>query len=50
MSGSRAGAIGAILPKTYESNFFHNNFIQFGKQHSPYNAILSSNFFVTAVL
>ena len=34
---------GAIVPhKTYESNFIHHNFVQFGKQHSPYKAILSS--------
>jgi len=37
------GAIGAIAPpKTYESNFFHYDFVQFGKQHSRYKAILSS--------
>jgi len=30
------------LPKTYESNFNHHDFVQFGKQHSPYKAILSS--------
>jgi len=29
-------------PKTYESNFIHPEFAQFGKQHSRYNAILSS--------
>jgi len=29
------GAIGAIFPpKTYKSNFFHHDFVQFGKQHS----------------
>jgi len=34
---------GAIAPaKTYESNFFHHGFVQFGKQHSRYKAILSS--------
>jgi len=27
-------------PKTYESNFFHHDFVQFGKQHSRYKAIL----------
>jgi len=29
-------------PKTYKSNFFHHNFVQFGNQHSRYKAILSS--------
>ena len=34
------GAIGAIAPaETYESNFFHEDFVQFGKQHSRYKAI-----------
>jgi len=28
-------------PKTYESNFIRHSFIQFGKQHSRYKAILS---------
>jgi len=38
------GAIGAIAPpKTYESNFFLHDFVQFGKQHMRYKAILSSN-------
>ena len=38
--GSRGGAIGAIAPaETYESNFFHEDFVQFGKQHSRYKAI-----------
>jgi len=37
------GAIGAIAsPKTYESNFIHHDFVQFGKQHSRYKAILPS--------
>jgi len=37
------GAIGVIAsPKTYESNFIHNEFVQFGKQYSRYKAILSS--------
>jgi len=37
-------AIGALtsFPKTYESNFIHHDFVQFGKQHSRYKAILSS--------
>jgi len=25
-------------PKTYESNFFHHDVVQFGKQHSRYKA------------
>jgi len=29
-------------PKTYESNFFHHNFVEFRKQHSRYPSILSS--------
>jgi len=29
-------------PKTYESNFFSPHFVQFGKQHSQFKAILSS--------
>jgi len=34
------GAIGAIdSPKTYESNFFHNDFARL--QHSRYEAILT---------
>jgi len=41
---------GAILPKTYESNFFHHNCIQFGKQHLPYKAILSSSFWHSRVV
>jgi len=37
------GEIGAIAPpKTYESNFIHHDFVQFGKQHSRYKVILSS--------
>jgi len=29
-------------PKTYESNLIHHDFVEFGKQHSRYKAILSS--------
>ena len=29
-------------PKTYESNFSHHDFVQFGKQHSRYKASLPS--------
>jgi len=29
-------------PETYASNYIHHNFVQFGKQHSWYKAILSS--------
>jgi len=33
----------AIDPlETYESNFIHHDFVQFGKQHSRYKAILPS--------
>jgi len=37
-------------PKTYESNFIHHDFLQFGKQHSRYNALLDVHCFVTVVL
>ena len=41
--GGFRGSIGAIAsPKTHESNFIHHDFLQFGKQHSQYKAILSS--------
>jgi len=37
------GAIGAITPpKTYERNFIHQDFVQFGKKRSRYKAILPS--------
>jgi len=40
---STGAAIGAIAPpKTYESNFFHHDFEQFGKPYSRYKAILLS--------
>jgi len=42
------GAIGAT--KTYESNFIHHDFLQFGKQHSRYKAILSSIFCHSSVV
>jgi len=29
-------------PKTIESDYIHHDFVQFGKQHSRYKAILSS--------
>jgi len=36
-------AIGAIVPpKTYESNFVHHDFVQFGKEHSQFKTILPS--------
>jgi len=35
--------IGAITPpKTYESNFSHHDFVQFGKRHSQFKAIFPS--------
>jgi len=40
-SQGRIEGVGLPL-KTYESNFIHHNFVQFGKQHSWYVAILSS--------
>jgi len=37
------GATGAIAsPQTYESNFIHHDFVQFGKQYSQCKAILPS--------
>jgi len=36
------GAIGAIPPETYERNFIRHDFVQYGKQHSRYKAMLSS--------
>jgi len=37
------GSIGATaLPKTYESNLIHHNFVQFGKKHSRDEVISSS--------
>jgi len=40
----KCGSKGTIVPhKTYESNFIHRNFVQIGKQHSRYKAILSPN-------
>jgi len=35
--------IGQSSPTTYESNFIHHDFVQFGKQHSWYKAILLSS-------
>jgi len=29
-------------PKTYECNFFHHDFVQFGKQHSRHEYIVPS--------
>jgi len=29
--------------KTYESNFIHHDFVQFGRQHSQYKANLASS-------
>jgi len=41
--GSRGGTIRVIAPsKIYKSDFFHHDFLQFGKQHSRYKAILPS--------
>jgi len=35
--------IGVVAsPETYESNFIHHDFVQFGKQHSRYKVILPS--------
>ena len=39
---SRGCDRGDRTPKTHESNFIHNNFLQFGKQHSRYKAMLFS--------
>jgi len=37
---SREEDLGDCPLKTYESNFIHREFLQFGKQHSQYKAIL----------
>ena len=37
-------------PKTYESIFFHPNFVQFGKQHSRYKAISHPLFCLRSVV
>ena len=46
-SSSRGGSRGEIRaigpPKTYESNFINHELLQFGKQHSRYDAILLSS-------
>jgi len=36
------GGEDALPPETYESNLFHHDFEQFGKQHSRYRDILPS--------
>jgi len=33
---------GDFPPKTYKSNFIHHNFLQCGKEHTRYKAILLS--------
>ena len=41
--GGSRGAIAPIVPpKTYETNFIHDDFLQFGKQHSRHKAFSSS--------
>jgi len=42
MGGSRGGHWDDCPPKTYENNFIHHDFANFGKQHSRYKAILPS--------
>jgi len=37
----QGGYWGDLPPKTYENNFFLHDFVQFGKQHSRFEAILS---------
>jgi len=45
------GAIEAIAPcKTDESKFIPHDFVQLGRQHLRYKAILPKHCFVTAVL
>ena len=39
-----------LPPKSYESNFFHYDFVQLGKQRSWYKAHLDVHCFVTVVL
>jgi len=38
----------AASTKTYESNFIHHNFVQFGKRHSGCKAVFAVHCFVTA--
>ena len=44
VSGANPGGATAAAapPKTYESNCFHHDFVQFGKQHLRYKAIFPS--------
>ena len=48
----QGGGVGAIAPppKTYESNLFHQDFAQFGKQHSRLLGHFDAHCFVPAVL
>jgi len=44
-------AIGAIAPpNTYKINFFHRNFVRFGKQNSLYKVIFCPLFFQGSVV
>jgi len=40
--GSRGGGGAIASSKTWESNFTHHDFVQFGKQHSQYEVFLPS--------
>jgi len=48
--GYPGGRLGDRPPKTSENNFIHHDFLQFGKQHSRYKAILSSIVFHSSVV
>jgi len=39
-----------LPPKTYEINFIHHDFLQFGKEHSRYKAILRPLFCYSSVV
>jgi len=42
-TGANARGGGDRPFKTYESNFIHHDFVQFGRQHSQYKANLASS-------
>ena len=51
VSCSDRGGSRVIAPtETYEGNVIHHDFLQFGKQHSRHEVILSSIVFVTTAL
>jgi len=49
-SGSSGGDWDDRPPKSFDSNFLHDNFVEFGKQHSRYKAIFPPLFCHTRVM